>query len=425
MPDGPKTGNTGLPTVARSAKVGPRVRGGTSRIIFLGVALVGSIGTLYAAPQASTAKKPTKTYWVYVGAESADLIHRLRFGPDGFVIERTTTIGELPNEMEGPHGLQISPDGKFLYMTTGHGRPDGKLWKYELGEKADTLVGEGLSLGFFPASLDLTPDGLYSMSVNFNLHGDMVPSTVSVVFTPSNTEVARIVTCTMPHGSRVDPSGTGQYSTCMMDDQLVEIDARKFELSRRFSLAKGKEGPIAADEHAGHTMPATNPAKPPVDPAEVGYAGMKHDMSPATCSPTWAQPSFDGKKIFVACNKADEIVEVDRDSWAITRRLPTGRGVYNLAVTTDGKLLVATLKQGHMVEIFDLAGGKSLARIKTSTNIAHGVTISPDSRYAFVSSEGTGSAPGKVDVIDLQSRAIAGTVEVGQQASGITFWRMK
>jgi DNA-binding beta-propeller fold protein YncE len=374
--------------------------------------------------QSRAPTNPTKTYWVYVGAESADLIHRLRFGPEGFVVERTTTIGELPNEMEGPHGLQVSPDGKFLYMTTGHGRPDGKLWKYELGEQGDKLVGEGLSLGFFPASLDLTPDGLYSLSVNFNLHGDMVPSTVSVVFTPNNTEVARIVTCTMPHGSRVDPTGTRQYSTCMMDDQLVEIDARTFELSRRFSVAKGKEGPIAADEHAGHMMPPAGAPKPVVDPAEVGYAGMKHDMTPATCSPTWAQPSFDGRKIFVACNKSDEIIEVDRDSWTLTRRLPTGRGVYNLAVTADGTLLVATLKQGHMVEIFDLASGKSLARIRTSNNIAHGVTLSSDSRYAFVSSEGAGSAPGKVDVIDLQARAIAGTVNVGQQASGITFWKM-
>lgn len=425
MPDTRVASNTG-PWVRGSA--GPQVLGGASRVFqsFL-VGAVFLTTTLQAGPQPAVPQKPTKTYWVYVGAESADFIHRLRFGPDGFVVEHTTRIGELPNEMEGPHGLQVSPDGKYLYMTTGHGRPDGKLWKYELGEKSDRLVGEGLSLGYFPASIDLTPDGLYSLSVNFNLHGDMVPSTVSVVFTPTNTEVARIVTCTMPHGSRVDPSGARQYSTCMMDDQLVEIDARKFELARRFSLAKGKEGPIAAaaDPHAGHVMPgAAATPKPVVDPADVGYAGVKHDMTPATCSPTWAQPSFDGKKIFVACNKTDEIVEVDRDSWTITRRLPTGRGVYNLAVTADGKLLVATLKQGHMVEIFELASGKSLARIKTSNNIAHGVTISPDSRYAFISSEGVGSAPGKVDVIDLQARAIAGTVEVGQQASGITFWKM-
>ncbi len=407
-----------------------QLRGNRLALAFAGLLIVTPV--LLGAADQGAPPKPKSTYWAYVGAESADLIHRLRFGPDGFVVERTTTIGELPNEMEGPHGLQTSRDGKYLYMTTGHGRPEGKLWIFDISGATDKLVGEtGVDLGNFPASVDVTPDGLYSLSVNFNLHGDMVPSTVSVVYTPDRTEVARIVTCTMPHGSRIDPSGTRQYSTCMMDDQLVEIDAVKFAVSRRFSVAKGKEGPIAvaADPHAGHNMAGAStpasPARPAVDPAEVGYTGERHQMAPASCSPTWAQPSFDGAKIFVACNKADEILEVDTKSWTLARRLPTGRGVYNLAVTGDGKLLVATLKQGHMVEIFDLASGKSLARIKTSTTLAHGVTITSDSRYAFVTSEGVGSAPGKVDVIDLNARAIAGTVEVGQQASGITFWKMK
>jgi DNA-binding beta-propeller fold protein YncE len=409
---------------------GNRIVRGAACCAIVATSFVFAAGVGAGQAGSRPAPKPTNTYWVYVGAESADFIHRIRFGPQGTAVERTTLIGELPNEMEGPHGLAISPDGTYLYMTTGHGRPDGKLWKYELGPDADKLVGDGIPLGMFPASIDVTPDGLYSMSVNFNLHGDMVPSTVSVVYTPDGTEVARVVTCTMPHGSRVDPSGTRQYSTCMMDDQLVEIDTRTFAVSRRFSVAKGKEGPIAAtaaDAHAGHgAAPGTRAApKPVVDPAEVGYpAGERHQMSPATCSPTWAQPSADGRKIFVACNKADEILEVDRDAWSVTRRLKTGRGVYNLAVTPDGKLLVATLKQGHMVEVFDLAGGKSVLQAKTSTTLAHGVAVSPDSRYAFVSSEGVGAAPGKVDVFDLRALARAGTVDVGQQASGIAFWKM-
>ena len=83
-------------------------------------------------------------------------------------------------EMEGPHGLAISADGKYLHMTTGHGFPDGKYWQYILGP--DTLAGPGTLLGAFPASIDVTPDGLYTFSANFNLHGDMVPSSVSVVY---------------------------------------------------------------------------------------------------------------------------------------------------------------------------------------------------------------------------------------------------
>jgi DNA-binding beta-propeller fold protein YncE len=392
--------------------------------------LLGAFESLNAQTTAAAGApaRPTADYWVYVGAESADLIHRIRFGPAGLVVERSIQVGELPAEMEGPHGLQISRDGKYLHMTTGHGFPDGKYWRYELGP--DTLVGPGVLLGNFPASIDVTPDGLYSFSGNFNLHGDMVPSSVSVVHTPTHNEVARIVTCTMPHGSRLDPSGLFHYHSCMMDDQLVEIDARTFEVSRRFSLAKGKEGPLPRDGDGMLAMWIEGAERvsggKTSDPAEVGYAAMgdmKHDMVPNSCSPTWAQPSADGKTVFVACNKMDEIVELDRAGWSIARRFTTGRGPYNLAVTPDGALLVATLKQGGMLEIFDLKSGKSLAQLKNSTTVAHGVVITPDSRYAFVTSEGVGSAPGKVDVYDLKALTKVGTVDVGQQASGIAFWK--
>ncbi|HEX9704829.1 MAG TPA: hypothetical protein VGA20_06250, partial [Gemmatimonadales bacterium] len=335
---------------------------------------------------APSSQAPSHTYWIYVGAESADLIHRVRFGPEGALVEKTISVGESAVELEGPHGLQISRDGRFLHMTTGHGSPDGKYWKYALGP--DTIVGPGIFLGYFPASIDVTPDGLYAFVVNFNLHGEMVPSSVSVVYTPTNTEVARTVTCTMPHGSRVEPGGNFQYSTCMMDDQLVEIDTRTFAVTRRFGLAKEHEGPMApAASDTAHTR--------------HGSPGTRHPTP--SCSPTWAQPSSDGARIFVACNRADEIVEIDRAAWAVTRRFKTGRGPYNLAVTPDGRLLFATLKQGGAVQAFDLASGASVLDMKSSTTVTHGIAISPDSRYAFVSNEGVGAAPGKVDIYDLRA----------------------
>jgi DNA-binding beta-propeller fold protein YncE len=406
-----------------------KITGSTHKIgTVAGTAALLSLVAAAQLPAQTTASPPppAATYWVYVGAESADLIHRIRFGPEGAEVERTIAVGEIPTEMEGPHGLVISRDGRFLHMTTGHGVPDGKYWRFELGP--DTLVGPSTMLGMFPASIDVTPDGLYTFSANFNLHGDMVPSTISVVYTPTSMEMARIVTCTMPHGSRLDPSGQFHYSGCMMDDQLVEIDTNSFEVSRRFSLAKDREGPLAADDmgqHAGHAMHLASATGRPIDPAEVGYAGQRHEMVPNSCSPTWAQPSADGARIFVACNKADEIIEIDREAWKITRRLKTGRGPYNTAVTPDGRLLLVTLKQGGMFEIFDIASGKSLAQLKNSTTVAHGIAVSPDSRYAFVSSEGVGAEPGRVDVYDLQALARVANVEVGQQAGGIAFWKME
>ena len=57
--------------------------------------------------------------------------------------------------------------------------------------------------------------------------------------------------------------------------------------------------------------------------------------------------------------------------------------------------------------------------------MTHGVAISPDSRYAFVSSEAVGAQPGKVDIYDLGALRQVASVEVGQQAGGIAFWRME
>jgi DNA-binding beta-propeller fold protein YncE len=142
-----------------------------------------------------------------------------------------------------------------------------------------------------------------------------------------------------------------------------------------------------------------------------------------SCSPTWAQPSADGSKIYVACNKSSDIAEIDAASWTMTRRFPMGPGVYNLATTHDGKLLVGTNKRGQSVSIVDLATGKEVAVLPTKRKVASGVVISPDDRYAFVTVEGIGSEPGTVEIIDLRALRTVASVDVGQQAGGIDFWK--
>lgn len=387
-------------------------------------ACAGGSGTVggSAAPAAAAAAGGASdaAYYVYVGAESADLIHRIKLDASGVSVDRTTPVGEISVETEGPHGLNVSPDGEHLYMTTAHGVPDGKLWKFHAGP--DTLVAAPILLGNFPATLDLTPDGLYAFIANFNLHGEHVPSTVSVVYTPDMVEVDQIPTCTMPHGLRMAPDGIFAYSMCMMDDQLVEIDTRSFEVSRRFSVASGHEGEIT-DYEAPEIMTGPNGLIRPMNGMAGGMSGMS--MSEPTCSPTWVQPTADGETLFVACNKSDVIHEIDRDRWTVTRTFQAGRAPYNLGVTPDGRVLVASLKGAGQVQFFDVASGESRAIVPSTTTVTHGVAMTPDSRYAFVSVEGKGAEPGKVDVYDLHTFEMVGSVDVGQQAGGIVFWRME
>ena len=341
--------------------------------------------------------KPDQDYLVYVLAESADKIALVRFGPEGARIDRQVDTGDMPVDIDGPHGIVISPDRQFYYVTLAHGRPFGSVWKYST--KDDTVVAK-TTLGLFPATLDITHDGAFLFVVNFNLHGDMVPSSVSVVSTQTMTEVARLKTCTMPHGSRLNSAGTKQYSACMMDNMLVEIDTRSLKVTQQFALSSTS----STMSHTGHGM----------EPPKAG------DTS---CSPTWAEPSIDGASVYVACNASSEIVEVNTRDWQIGRRIPARPGVYNLDITHDGSRLIATNKRDQSVSIYELKSGRELARLPTKRKVLHGVVVSPDDRYAFVTVEGIGAEPGTVEVIDLTALKTVATVDVGQTAAGIDFYK--
>ena len=375
------------------------------------------ISLFFFSTQAQT--KPSKDYLIYVVAEAADKIALVRFGPNGLRLEREIETGDMPIDIDGPHGIALSPDRQFYYVSIAHGRPYGLLWKY--ATKDNTLVGK-TTLGYFPATMDVTPDGKFIFVVNFNLHGDMVPSSVSVVSTPTMTEVARIPTCTMPHGSRLNSQGTKQYSACMMDDMLVEIDTRSLKVARHFILTKAKEaglsGPPKPRTHSMHAMPAMTDMK------NAGGHGMEPPKpGDNSCSPTWAQPSRDGAAVFVACNASSEIVEVNTNTWQVVRRIPARAGVYNLATTHDGTRLLATNKRDQSVSVYELKSGKELVRLPTKRKVLHGVVVSPDDLYAFVTVEGVGSEPGTVEVIDLTALKTVATLDVAQEAAGIDFYK--
>ena len=187
----------------------------TTRSWWLGVCACCWV-TLGAQQPASTQRHPATStttqqqapavdYLVFVASEGNDRISLVRFGPAGARVERVSKIGRNPTEPVGPHGIGLSPDKRYYYVSTAHGFPNGELWKYSAA--GDSLKGT-VTLGRFPATLQVSPDGLYAYVVNFNLYGEMVPSSVSVVYVDDMAEVARITTCIMPHGSRLNPQGT-------------------------------------------------------------------------------------------------------------------------------------------------------------------------------------------------------------------------
>ena len=330
------------------------------------------------AAAAAAPDPPARNYYVYVCAESDDQVALVRYGPGGAEVVRTIPVGSFPNEIEGPHGITVGPDGRHWYVSLAHGLPFGSVHKYETG--TDAWVGD-VTLGLFPATLDVSPATGLLFAVNFNLHGGMEPGSISAVEVETMTEVARIDTGVMPHGSRLGRGGTRHYSVSMMDGELVELDALGFEIARRLPLG----------------------------------AGVR---------PTWVTtPTADGIA-YVTGNNVARVFEVDLRAWRILRTFETGAGPYNLAVTPDGATLVATYKGGDAVGFRDLPSGVERARVPTTRTLPHGVAVTPDGRYAFVTLEGRGADPGTVEVYHVPTAERVATVDVGKQAGGIAFWKM-
>ena len=68
------------------------------------------------------AQNAAEDYLAYVVCESADKVERVRFHPGdspALKLDHEIHVGLMPADINGPHGIAISPDREFLYVSRG------------------------------------------------------------------------------------------------------------------------------------------------------------------------------------------------------------------------------------------------------------------------------------------------------------------
>jgi DNA-binding beta-propeller fold protein YncE len=401
-------------------------RASTASAVVLTAAAAALGATLVAAAPATP--QTQRSYTFYVAAESDDIVEKIEFANGNLRLLKSIEVGSWPTEIEGPHGLAVSPDGDYWYLSLAHGQPGptGNVVKYATAD--DAWLGE-VEVGMFPATMAVSPSIGLLYVVNFNLHGLPEPSSISVVDPESMTEVGEVEVGVMPHGARMNREGSRLYSVNMMDDVLVEIDAYRMEVTRRLGLTM----------HAQHQLDGTHERHMAERAAqgggemggeaggEMGGMQMGGDMGDmmTAVKPTWATPPTPDGRLYVAGNGAAKILEIDLEAWETAREFETPAGPYNLDVAPDGSLLAATYKSSKAVGFWDLESGEEVGRVETLRPIPHGIVITPDGRYAFATIEGVGGEPGSVEAYDLTTFERVAHLDIAKQAGGIAFWRMQ
>src|SRR4051812_41100159 len=128
------------------------------RVLVLGCLLVGT----------ARAQTGSGGYRVGVVSESGDIVTWFTPNGSGLTLDRVVPVGLMPSDVDGPHNITVSPDGKNYYVTIAHGTPYGSLWK--LTAAGDSVAGRGQVEGF-PATIRGTPGGQFALGAHSRFPG--------------------------------------------------------------------------------------------------------------------------------------------------------------------------------------------------------------------------------------------------------------
>lgn len=323
------------------------------------------LGTAVALVAASSLAAPEGV--VYTANERDDSITRVQLETGA---KQTTKVAITP------HNVQVSPDGKRLLAVgvsghAGHGggkAAQGKLLVMELANAGNQPV--LVDVGDHPAHVVTDADGTRAFV------SDSGANVVHVVDLSGKRSVGQVKTDKYPHGIRLSPDGKTLYVANMRGGTVSVIDVGTLKETARIPVGKA--------------------------PVQVGF-------------------SPDGTQAFVSLSAENSLGIIDTSKGRLVKKVPVGSTPIQMHATPDGKRVYVAnqgtaSKPADTVSVVDPEAGKVVATIKTGKG-AHGVAISEDGDYVFV----TNIEAGTLSVIETGSNKVVATHVVGAGPNGVTY----
>lgn len=316
---------------------------------------------------------------LFVGLESEDAVAVV--DPVSGRVIKKIPVGISAEDTEGVHALAISPDGRHYYISIAHGYPYGAVWK--MATAKDSLVAR-TDVGNFPATLAQTPNGTWLFVANYNLHGDPQTDTVSIIHTPTMTQVKQLEVCTKPHGLVASHDGTAVYVSCTRDNVVKKISVA--------TLAVVDSTTALVDEDRAENQ---------------------------VCYPAGLALSLDDTKLYIACHRHSEVRVMSTTEFGeITKRIPVGDGPYLLQVDPEGERVWVPNRNAQSYSVIDVTTERVVATHPSSATHPHTFAFGPGGEV-YLSMESHAVVPGAIDVIDRRTLATIRSIPVGLQATGV------
>jgi YVTN family beta-propeller protein len=125
-------------------------------------------------------------------------------------------------------------------------------------------------------------------------------------------------------------------------------------------------------------------------------------------------PTPDERKLYVANIRSGSVSVIDRQEGGV-RTVPTGAGAEGIDVTPDGREVWVTNRAANTVSVIATASDSVVASFESGGQMPIRVKFTPDGKEAWVSNARSNA----VAVFDVRSRRRLATIEVGAMPIGI------
>lgn len=280
-------------------------------------------------------------------------------------------------------------------------------------------VGSGRTIAILPTGANpheiiLSSDGRTAVVTNYG--GGQGGNSLTVIDVPAANVAATIpLAYTRPHGI--------EY---LSGDSVVAVTSEARRLLVLVSIpARAVRDTIATQFDGSHMVGVTASGALAYTGNIAGGTVSELDLRTKRFVRSWevpAQPEAinvtpDGSEVWVGSNATGRVSVLVPATGQVTTAAEGFGWPYRVRFTPDNTTVLLPDLRNEELRFLDRATKRELGRIAFPGGGPQGITITPDGRYAFLSL----SREGRVAIIDVAARRVAGHLSVGTSPDGVVY----
>ncbi|MDW7671560.1 MAG: cytochrome D1 domain-containing protein [Bacillota bacterium] len=245
---------------------------------------------------------------IYVGNGNQGVLSVID-GDSGQVVEEINLERRI-------HGIDLSPEGRFLYLTSGaleENEEYNYIMVYDTHTKSQ--AGEILSGSNSPSHISFNSDGTLAFATNV-MSGDL-----SVIDTASQEIIRTIPVGQVPNEGKTDPAGERFFVASLMENELRVIDLASGDEIARLPAGEGTHG-VAVAEDGGSVWTANRFSGDVTVFDAQNYRLLATIEIKGMPNHVFQVPDMD--KMYVSSLESNEIAVIDMNSLEVIKRIPVG-----------------------------------------------------------------------------------------------------